>query len=323
MGPSSPRRKPRLDKPERKFAAFGVSGHAATGNRDDSVYAFHSEWERAPQSTPAGTTILAVGDVHGCIGHLDAMLGLLGRIHAQARDRGRRGELVMVGDYVDRGPDSLAVLERLGKGIGAALNLPVHLLLGNHDQLLAACLNTMPTPEIMELWFENGGHTTMAECGIGPEDVVADPAEVAARLRARLGPEGIRVLRELAHTWRCGGYLFVHGGVDPSRALEAHGVTELAWMREPFLAGEGWRHPFAVVHGHTPSVPEVLPHRIAIDSGCFLTGVLTAVELADDRLRFHCVARDPDLHELHDLLGPGQERRWSGPHPVGTHLPTP
>ena len=287
------------------------------------MYAFNSAWEPAPRSTPPGTTILAIGDVHGCAEYLDAMLGLLDRIHTRARHRGRRGELVMVGDYVDRGPDSLGVLERLGAGIGAALNTPVHLLLGNHDQLLAACLHVMPDPEILELWFENGGHTTMAECGIGADDVAADPAEVSARLRARLGREGIRVLRELAHTWRCGNYLFVHGGVDPSRALEVHSATELVWMREPFLDGAGWRHPFAVVHGHTPCVPEVLPHRIAIDSGCFHTGVLTAVELADDRLRFHCVARDPDLRELHDLLGPGQERRFTKPKPIAAYSHAP
>ena len=287
------------------------------------MFAFHSEWEPAPRSTPPDTMILAIGDVHGCTEHLDAMLQVLERVHAQARDQGRRGELVLVGDYVDRGPDSLGVLERLGAGIGAALEISVHPLLGNHDQLLAACLHPMPDPEILELWFANGGDTTMTECGIGPGDMAADPAEVAARLRARLGPEGIRVLRELAHTWRCGDYLFVHGGVDPARALEAHSVTELVWMREPFLDGEGWTHPFAVVHGHTPSHPEVLPHRVAIDSGCFVTGVLTAVELADDRLRFHCVARDPDLRQLHDLLGPGQDRRFAGPEPIAAFPPTP
>ena len=287
------------------------------------MYAFHSEWEPAPRSTPPGTTLLAVGDVHGCAEHLDAMLVRLGRLHDETRDQGRRFELVLVGDYVDRGPDSLGVLDRLGAGIGAALNLPVHLLLGNHDQMLAACLHPMPDPEILELWFANGGDTTMAECGIEPGDVVADPAEVSARLRARLGSEGIRVLRELGHVWRCGGYLFVHGGVDPSRALETHSVTELVWMREPFLDGAGWRHDFAVVHGHTPCGPEVLPHRIAIDSGCFHTGVLTAVQLADDRLRFHCVASDPDLRDFHDLLGPERQRRFTAPEPLAARSPAP
>jgi serine/threonine protein phosphatase 1 len=281
------------------------------------VYAFHSTWEPAPRRTPPGTTLLAVGDVHGCAAHLRAMLKLLGSAIRQARDQGRRCELVMVGDYVDRGPDSLGVLDGLG-GIGTALGVPAHLLLGNHDQLLDAGMALMPDPAVLELWCANGGLTTLAECGIRPRELEgADPAEIAARLRARLGPKRIRLLRDLAPAWRAGGYLFVRAGVDPSREPEAHSVADLVWMREPFLAGAGWRHAFAVVHGHTPGGPEVLPHRVGIDSGCFFTGVLTAVELADDRLRFHGVASDPRLRALKDLVGPDQRRRFTTPQPIG------
>jgi serine/threonine protein phosphatase 1 len=282
------------------------------------VYTFRSAWEAAPNRTPPGTTLLAVGDVHGCSAHLQAMLTVLGQVTAQAAADGRRCELVMIGDYVDRGPDSLGVLGALG-GIEARLGVPAHLLLGNHDQLLDACLRPMPHPEVMQAWCENGGHTTMAECGIGLHELWrADPAEIAARIRARLGPRLIRLVRELVPAWRSGGYLFVHGGIDPTRPPETHSVADLVWMREPFLTGRGWRHPFAVVHGHTPCGPGVLPHRIAVDSGCFHTGVLTAVELADDQLRFHGVTGQPDLRAFLDGIDPDQTRDFTTSKPLVT-----
>ncbi len=238
------------------------------------------------------------------------MLALLRRVIAEAGASGRRCELVMIGDYVDRGPDSLGVLRALGS-IEAETGVPVHLLLGNHDQLLDEALRLMPDPELMQTWCENGGLTTIAECGIAVEELDgADPAEVAARLRAQFGPRLIRIVRDLAPLWRSGGYLFVHAGIDPGRAPEAHSVADLIWMREPFLTGAGWRHPFAVVHGHTPGGPEALPHRIGIDSGCFHTGVLTAVELADDRLRFHCVTENRDLRAALAGIGGDQSRTF-------------
>ena len=222
----------------------------------------------------------------------------------------------MLGDYVDRGPDSLGVLRRLGR-LEADLGCPVDLLLGNHDRLLDQSIRLMPDPEVMACWCENGGDTTLAECGIGLDELDGgDPAAIAARVRARLGPKLIRLVRDLAPAVRAGGYLFVHAGIDPGRAPEEHGVDELVWLREPFLTGTGWRHPFAVVHGHTPCGPDVHPHRIGVDSGCFHTGVLTAVELADDRLRFHCVTREPDLRALSALLDPVQPRRFSAPQPI-------
>ena len=130
------------------------------------------------------------------------------------------------------------------------------------------------------------------------------------------GPRLIRLLRDLVPVWRAGGYLFVHAGVDPARAPENHDLADLVWMREPFLDGAGWRHPFAVVHGHTPCGPEVLPHRVAIDSGCFHTGVLTAVELADDRLRFHCVTGEPDLRSFLDAVGANRASAFTAPEPL-------
>ena len=81
-------------------------------------------------------------------------------------------------------------------------------------------------------------------------------------------------------------------------------MGDVVWMREPFLSGVGWAHPFVVVHGHTIRPPEILPHRIAVDTGCFHTGVLTALELERDRARFHQVTADPAMRAYRDLFDP-------------------
>jgi serine/threonine protein phosphatase 1 len=272
------------------------------------LYGFRAAWEPAPRPTPLGTTLLAIGDVHGCSAQLDAMLGFLEPVIDAAQGSGRSCELVMLGDYADRGPDSLGVLGRLpalGTGLRGAR---VHLLRGNHDQMLLECLREVPLPGMFELWLQNGGNRVLAEAGIGPGH--ATPHGLSALLRERLGPEVTSLLRRLGVCRLLGGYLFVHGGVHPEVPLEEHSVDDLVWMREPFLSTTRWRHPFTVVHGHTPLGPEIFPHRIGLDSGCFFTGVLTAVEIADNRLRFHAVASGP---ELGHALSPGQPHAFGKP----------
>lgn len=274
------------------------------------MLAFHSGWEPAPRRTPPATTLLAVGDVHGCDDHLQAMEQVLATVIAAAGEEGRRCEVVMVGDYTDRGPSSLGVLRRLGR-MDARLGVPVHRLLGNHDQFLLECLRAQPDPEVLALWLDNGGITVLAECGIDEAALGdADPAEIASRLRGQLGPELMSLLRGLKVGWPAGGYLFVHAGVQPAQPLETQQAADLIWIREPFLTGADWSHDFAVVHGHTPLGPDVHAHRIGIDSGCFRTGALSAVELADDRLRFHVVSDAPGSDDLAALLPSDQRRRF-------------
>ena len=280
-----------------------------------TLYGFASGWEPAPRRTSPDTTLLAIGDVHGCAAHLDAMLARLAGVIAEASAQGRRCELVLLGDYVDRGPDSPGVLARL-PGLGERMGVPVHLLRGNHDQFLLDMLDH-PDLETAALWCLNGGVTTLAQLGIAAEELEDDDLSgVAARLRQRLGPTIVGLLERLPLHHRIGDYLFVHAGVHPRRRLEWQGADEFLWIREPFLEPATWPHPFAAVHGHTILGPEVRPHRVGSDSGCFATGVLTAVELADDRLRFHGIASDPTLAAFREMVEPAPDRAFSAPEPV-------
>ena len=288
-----------------------------------SLLSFKSNWEAAPRATPANTMLLVVGDVHGHLEHLDAMLVLLTAEIARARDRGVGCEVVLLGDYVDRGPNSLGTLRRVAGLLDAAART-AHALCGNHDHyLIEFLLAEWPDPEALEAWCGNGGLTTLAELGIDEAEVVArDPVELAARARAAAGADILSVLRRLALYRTFGSYVCVHAGINPGRPLGENGRNELLWLREPFLGGRGWKHPLTAVHGHTIRGPEVLADRIAVDSGVYRTGVLSALQLSGDRLRFLCVTSEPKLKAFKRLPGLEQARRFGTPEPIAaaSHL---
>jgi serine/threonine protein phosphatase 1 len=219
--------------------------------------------------------------------------------------------LVLLGDYIDRGPHNIGALERAG-----ALEIPgvtVTTLRGNHEDYLDRFLHDDAVgDDLVANWLVNGGDFTLADLGVGQEDLLGKGvAAVARAVRARPLAAVRHALERLKIALRLGGYLFVHAGVHPRYPL--HDVRQrLTTIREPFLAGEGWIHDFAVVHGHSILGPDIAPHRIAVDSGAFFTGVLTCVELRDDRARFITATRDPDLERLRRVPGrrPLSSERW-------------
>jgi serine/threonine protein phosphatase 1 len=281
-----------------------------------NLYAFSSRWEAAPRALPGGM-LLAVGDVHGHLDHLDALLDLLRPEILRARVAGLACELVLLGDYVDRGPDSLGTLRRL-LGLEALLGVPVHALCGNHDQyLIDFLLAERPDPAKLSTWVGNGGLTTLAELGIRRAEVGnREPTELAARARAMAGPELLRLLGRITTARAKGSYVCVHAGIRPGRALDRQERHELITLREPFLGGKGWDHPFTAIHGHTIRGPEVLGHRIAVDSGTYRTGVLSAVQIEGERLRFLNVTSEPKLKAFKRLPGLSQRRRFEAPEPI-------
>lgn len=261
---------------------------------------------------PARTAIFAVGDVHGHLGQFEAMLHLLEERIAAARARGQDAHLVLIGDYIDRGPSSLGVLEAL-VGLERRLRVPVHRLCGNHDRYLSDFLLAAEAdPTQFALWMENGGESTLAEFGLDHEALTTlDLLDLKARARNLVPSRVLKLLASLQLAWRLDGWLFVHGGIEPMLPLAAQEPERWTTMREPFLSGGGWTHDFCVVHGHTICGPAVLPHRVAIDSGVYKTGLLTAVELADDAVRFHGVTSQ------RQGWGGGPGARWRAVPQVG------
>lgn len=272
---------------------------------DSAISLFISDWEPAPARLPPETLAWAIGDVHGQLDLFDALIAAVGA--RTALYPGAPRHLVLLGDYVDRGTGSLAALDR-----AAFLEVPgvsVCALWGNHETYLDEFLaSATVNRDFLEFWSANGGMDTLAALDLGP----ADLARVGARdfiteARSRM-PAYVRAsLNRLHWALRLGGYFFVHAGIHPRRTLQDVDERSIVTMREPFLEGKGWRHDFTVVHGHSIIGPDIAPHRISLDSGAFLTGVLTAVELREDQARFIAASRRPHLEQL-DLV-PGRRPR--------------
>ena len=229
---------------------------------------------RGPATLPAGQRVYAVGDVHGRADLLDE---LLSRIE---EDDGARPaaetRVVFLGDLIDRGPGSSAVIERLSGWAPAAIR-PVFLA-GNHEEVLIRLLNG--EAELIEDWLRFGGTECLASYGVDAAAVQRMPAkEALGAIREAIPASHVEFLRRLSDTFRIGDYLFVHAGIRPGFPLVGQAQADLRWIRQPFLSDRS-DHGFVVVHGHTISdgVDECV-NRIGIDTGAYRSGVLTALGL--------------------------------------------
>ncbi|SFK29736.1 metallophosphoesterase family protein [Falsiroseomonas stagni] len=228
----------------------------------------------APARLPHGQRIYAIGDPHGCVGRLEA---LHDRIAEHLLDHPvERATLIHLGDYVDRGPDSAAVIDLL-LGPPPLHGMQVVNLVGNHEQMMLAALSPTAPDAVLDFWLDNGGGATLESYGLSPRD----PTGWAA-----VPDDHLAFLRGCRASHAAGGYFFAHAGIRPDVPLAAQDVMDLTWIREPFLS---WRGPVpaVVVHGHTPcKAPEIRGHRIGIDTGAVFGGDLTCAVLQDDRIGF-------------------------------------
>ncbi len=228
----------------------------------------------APATLPPGRRVYAIGDIHGCAAQLSA---LHAAIAADLADRPVAAPLLLhIGDYVDRGPDSRGVIERLCQG--APINgVPTVNLLGNHENTMLDALGGERAAATD--WLFGGGRPTLESYG-------ADPDGPRDQWRAALPAPHLDFLHGLALSHREGGYAFVHAGVRPGVALDAQARDDLLRMRQPFLYSEA-DFGAVVVHGHTPVKHPVVRHnRIAIDTGAVFGGSLTCLVLEAETLGF-------------------------------------
>jgi serine/threonine protein phosphatase 1 len=219
--------------------------------------------------------LYAIGDVHGC---LDLLLSAEQRIFADMKATGKPGLIILLGDYIDRGPQSAAVLEHLSRDAAPGVRrLP---LCGNHEE---AFLQFLRDPGQLTRWLDFGGKQTLQSYGIDVEYMLERTggriSELKAVLRDAVPEQHVRFLTRLPTCLRIGNYFFVHAGVRPDVALDEQADEDLMWIREPFLS-RGPGMPLTVVHGHTPiAVPDFGANRIGIDTGAFMTGQLTVLKI--------------------------------------------
>lgn len=226
---------------------------------------------------PEGLRIYAIGDIHGCAELLDRLMALIGEDAA-----GVRSQLVFLGDYIDRGPDSRGVVERL---MAIADKRPETVFLkGNHE---AVFLDFLAGPAASEDWLHWGGAETLESYGV--ERPWLRPAEeLAAEMREKAPAAHLAFLRGLDLTRAFGDYFFVHAGVRPGTPLDAQDERDLLWIRGDFhWAATGARPDKVIVHGHQPTrKPVDAGWRIGVDTGACFSGALTAVVLEGESRRF-------------------------------------
>lgn len=220
--------------------------------------------------------VYAIGDVHGCHRQLLEMEQAI--IADAAPMRGEKW-IVTLGDYIDRGPDSAAVIEHLLQPLPDGFRR--YCLRGNHEQIM---LDFLRDPANHSYWLDEGGEATLASYGIDLErefqgDVLGG---FMAYLYEQIPPAHLEFIAGLPLLLSLPGWLFVHAGVRPGVEIDRQSPEDLIWIREPFLSGAGMPG-VRVVHGHTPTrEPVVTPARIGIDTRCFHTGRLTAVRVTPD-----------------------------------------
>jgi serine/threonine protein phosphatase 1 len=220
-------------------------------------------------------TYYAIGDVHGEIGKLDRLLEY---IREDARRLAAPHRIVFLGDLVDRGPDSRAVVERAMAATASGEALAIR---GNHEELMLHAFDKTESIGVY-FWAENGGDETILSYARvnGYQDDFRDAID-----RAHL--HWLRALPVTIHD-QARGLVFVHGGIDPQKFPHCSDEVRM-WTRSPkfFDPGRWPKRPelegLVVVHGHTPTSnfePHVNPRRINVDTGACFGGPLTAAVLA-------------------------------------------
>jgi len=198
-----------------------------------------------------GGRLLAVGDIHGCLDHLQR---LMARVEPQTADR-----VVFLGDYVDRGPDGRGVIDYL---LDFGRRFPQSVFLkGNHEAMFLDFL----AGRDQLLFLYNGGGTTLRsyreEAGI------------------RIPRSHLAFLEALRTSFTTEDFFFVHAGLRPGRPLDAQEERDLLWIRHEFISSDyDWGK--TVVFGHTPlQQPLFAGNKIGIDTGAVYGRALTCCDV--------------------------------------------
>jgi serine/threonine protein phosphatase 1 len=218
--------------------------------------------------------IYVIGDIHG---RDDCLIDAHARIDRDAnnRARGRRVLEIYLGDLVDRGPQSAAVVERVLRRTGQR---DIIVLKGNHEILFADFLRGGVDYQRFKSF---GGRETLLSYGVDPVDLRRGGQAIVEAASRKVPKEHIKLFDIAPLSFRLGGYLFVHAGLRPQVPLVQQTADDLAWIRDDFLTYDG-HFGAIVVHGHTP-VPRIdfRPNRINVDTGAYATRRLSVLVIDD------------------------------------------
>lgn len=260
-----------------------------------------SEWKPAPFDLK-GETVFAIGDVHGCAAELHALLASIRTLAGEATGKRR---LVYLGDMINRGPDSVGVLEQWAGSEESHGVDHVDRLMGNHEIMMMLSVVGGPHAHKAEtMWLSKrmGGHILLDEMAARAGRPAAHADQ--ALLHDSLGEAVVHRLQGMRSHVRLGNTVFVHGGLDPhaeedeflARPWLIFTEARWAWINHGFL---DWKQGFGgtlVVHGHTPPDKHRAisgmddthlfeGDRLCLDGGSARTGIVAAAEIRQGRYR--------------------------------------
>lgn len=225
------------------------------------------------------TSFYAIGDIHGCLAKMN---DLIAKIEAEDPN----APIIFLGDYIDRGAESAQVLKHLMELEAKQPNKFI-CLTGNHEKMLLEFIDD-PLGRGAR-WLVNGGVETLESFGVKATKArlkAEEAMDIADELEEAM-PEGMQQwLRDLPMQWSNGNVHCVHAAMDPSAAPDNQKERHLLWGHREFMTtpredGE------CVVFGHViVPKPDVRDGRIAIDTGAYKSGKLTAVHIDTDSWRF-------------------------------------
>ncbi|MEO8496749.1 MAG: metallophosphoesterase family protein [Planctomycetota bacterium] len=201
---------------------------------------------------------IAIGDIHGCDKALAALI--------DAIDPTEDDVIVPLGDYVDRGPDSRAVIDQMIRLVDRCQLIP---LLGNHEAMM---LEAIESPAVREMWCRVGGSTTVESYGGALENIPFDH---------------LVFLRGLNRYYETDTHLFVHANYDASLSLDQQPDRLLLWEHVVHTLPDRHCSGKTAIVGHTPQGSgEILDlgYLLCIDTYCFGGGWLTALDVESGRV---------------------------------------
>ncbi|MDA7787891.1 serine/threonine protein phosphatase [Sphingomonadaceae bacterium] len=230
-------------------------------------------------SVPIGQRLYCIGDIHGRLDLFDELIYAIEQDDLAEDDA--HTTIILLGDLVDRGPDSAGVIARAREW---QANRKVRILAGNHEEMF---LRSFEDVDMLRHFLRHGGRSTVFSYGLDRDRYNEVSLGEVQDMMAEVIPDADRdFLRGFEESIVIGDYLFVHAGIAPDVPLEEQKRHDKLWIREQFLRHEG-EHSHMVVHGHT--IMEDIqdkPNRIGIDTGAYRFGKLTALVLEGETRRF-------------------------------------
>jgi len=211
-----------------------------------------------------------IGDIHGCSEELHHLVDAL---PVRPGD-----EIVFLGDYIDRGPDSSGVVSFLIELKVSLSDNKLVFLKGNHEDMLLSYLGL--SGHHGNMFLPNGGRATVQSYGVAADNTSPN------RLQAAMPPNHLAFYQALESYFLTEPYLCVHAGIHPLKSLPEQSEEDLLWIRDPFLQSS---HPlpYTILFGHTPqhAVLYHLPYKIGLDTGLVYGNMLTCLN-TDEKILY-------------------------------------